>query len=336
MTDMNRAEINLKERILRGVIFFSILLLLADFIYKSYYGINYQTRENCILYTNLPRWAFLIYEFTFELFMTVLVGIFVGTLLQKHFTKYKRFYPRNQFSAFLYAAIIPVCSCSAIPMMGAMQGQLRLRTIITFVVAAPLLNPYIIALSFTVLGNKYAILRIISSLLVALGAGYFVEMVAPKTGISDPEKLLNCSGNTTCSIPGKSIYYETSRIFKKLIPYLFIAGIISLAFEYIQPTEFLEKLQLKEGPLSSAIFILIGMPLYFCNGADILFLQPLVNYGDLSMGSSIAFSLTSTAICVSSFMMLLKYLGKKLTIQLSFFIMAAIFMISQLFEILNF
>ncbi|MDX8340639.1 permease [Draconibacterium sp. IB214405] len=333
---MNKTEKNQKEWILRGLIYFSITLLLADFIYKSYYGINYQTRENCILYTNLPRWAFLIYEFSFDLFMTVLVGIFIGTLLQKHFTKYKRFYPRNQFSAFLYAAVIPVCSCSAIPMMGAMQGQLRLRTIITFVVAAPLLNPYIVALSFTVLGNEYAFLRIVSSLLVALGAGYFAEFVAPKTAISDPEKLLNCSSNSTCTVPGKSIYSETFRIFKKLFPYLLIAGLISLAFEVFQPTELLEKFQLKEGPLSSAVFILIGMPIYFCNGADILFLQPLVNYGDLSMGSSIAFSLTSTAICVSSFMMLLKYLGKKLTIQLSLFIMAAIFMMSQLIEILNF
>ncbi len=333
---MSKMERNRKEWILRGLIYFTIALLLADFIYKTYYGINFQTREKCILYAHLPRWAFLLYEFTLDLFMTVLIGIFVGTLLQKHFTRYKRFYPRNQFSAFVYAAVIPVCSCSAIPMMGAMQGQLRLRTIITFVVAAPLLNPYIVALSFTVLGNEYAFMRIISSLLLAVGAGYFAELVAPKTAIADPEKLLSCTSNTSCGLPGKSIYTESFRIFKKLIPYLLIAGVISLAFEIFQPTEILEKLQLKSGPLSAAAFILIGMPIYFCNGADILFLQPLVNYGGLSMGTSIAFSLTSTAICVSSFMMLLKYLGKKLTIQLSLFIMAAIFILSQIIEIIKF
>lgn len=325
-----------RDTIFKIIIYFTLVILLADFVYKTYYGITYHTREKCILYTTLPRWLFLMYEFTVDLFMTVLIGIFVGTLLQKHFSKHKRLYPRNQFSAFLYASVIPVCSCSAIPMMGAMQGQLRLRTIITFIVAAPLLNPYIIALSFTVLGNEYAFIRIVSSLFLALGAGYFAELVSPKAAISDPEKLLSCSSNTTCAVPGKSMYAETFRIFKQLVPYLLIAGAISLAFEIFQPTELLEKLQLKEGPLSAAIFIFVGMPLYFCNGADILFLQPLVNFGGLSMGTSIAFSLTSTAICVSSFMMLLKYLGKKLTIHISLFIMAAIFIMSQLIGLLNF
>ncbi len=323
-----------KETIFRALIYFTLLLLLADFIYKSYFGITYHTREKCILYTTLPRWLFLAYEFTVDLFMTVLIGIFVGTLLQKHFVKYKRLYPKNQISAFMYASVIPVCSCSSIPMMAAMQGKLRLRTIITFVVAAPLLNPYIVALSFTVLGNQYAIIRIISSLILAVSTGYFAELVAPKTSVSDPEKLLNCT-SSSCAVPGKSIYAETFRIFKQLIPYLLIAGVISLAFEIFQPTELLEKFQLKEGPVSAAVFSIVGMPIYFCNGADILFLQPLVNYGDLSLGTSLAFSLTSTAICISSFMMLLKYLGKKLTIHISLFILAAIFIMSQLIGILN-
>lgn len=324
-----------KDLTYKLLIYFTLVILIADFVYKTYYGITYHTREKCILYTTLPRWLFLMYEFTVDLFMTVIIGIFVGTMLQKHFTKHKRLYPRNPLTAFIYASVIPVCSCSAIPMMGAMQTQLRLRTIITFVVAAPLLNPFIIALSFTVLGNEYAIIRIVSSLVLALSTGYFAELVAPKAAITSPEKLLNCS-NSTCAIPGKSIYSETFRVFKQLVPYLLIAGAFSLAFEIFQPTELLEKLQLKEGPLSSAVFILVGMPIYFCNGADILFLQPLVNYGDLSMGTTIAFSLTSTAICISSFMMLLKYLGNKLTIQISLFIMVAIFVISQVIGIFNF
>lgn len=332
---MEKAKIN-KDIVLKLTIYLVLIILVADFVYKTYYGITYHTREKCILYAALPRWLFLIYEFTVDLFMTVLIGIFIGNLLQKHFVKHKRLYPKNQLSAFLYASVIPVCSCSAIPMVGAMQGQLRLRTIITFVVAAPLLNPYIVALSFTVLGNEYAFIRIVSSLILAVSTGYFAEMVAPKAAISDPEKLLSCTSNSTCAVTGKSIYSETFRIFKQLVPYLLIAGIISLAFEIFQPTELLEKLQLKEGPLSAAVFILVGMPIYFCNGADILFLQPLVQYAGLSLGTSMAFSLTSTAICVSSFMMLLKYIGKKLTIYISLFIMVAIFIISQLIGLINF
>jgi len=318
-----------KERIYPFIIYSVLGILFVDFIYKSYFGINYQTRESCILYASLPRWAFILYEFTVDLFMTVLAGIFLGTILQKYFTKYKRFYPRNQFSAFFYAAVIPVCSCSAIPMIGAMHGQIRLRNIITFVVAAPLLNPYIVALSFTVLGNEYAVLRILASLILAVSTGYFAELVAPGFQVNDPEKIIGGSCKT-CTVTTQNIYTETFRVFRQLIPYLFIAGSISLMFEIFQPYQLLEKIQLKEGPLSVAVFMIVGMPIYLCNGADILFLQPLVNFGGLSLETSLAFSLTSSAICISSFMMLIKYLGKKLTINISLFILLMTFIISEL------
>ncbi len=58
---------------------------------------------------------------------------------------------------------------------------------------------------------------------------------------------------------------------------------------------------------------LIGIPMYLCNGADILLLRPLLDATDLTVGSAMVFSLTSSAVCISSIAMLSGYLGKKLT-----------------------
>jgi uncharacterized membrane protein YraQ (UPF0718 family) len=60
-------------------------------------------------------------------------------------------------------------------------------------------------------------------------------------------------------------------------------------------------------------WILIGVPLYFCNGAEVLFLRPLLNHG-FPVGTGVAFSLTSTAICTTSVAMLLRMIGVKLTL----------------------
>lgn len=59
-------------------------------------------------------------------------------------------------------------------------------------------------------------------------------------------------------------------------------------------------------------WVLVGVPLYFCNGAEVLFVRPLVVHG-FPLGTGVAFSMTSTAICATSIAMLLKVIGRWLT-----------------------
>jgi uncharacterized membrane protein YraQ (UPF0718 family) len=59
----------------------------------------------------------------------------------------------------------------------------------------------------------------------------------------------------------------------------------------------------------------LGVPLYFCNGAEVLFLRPLLNHG-FPVGTAIAFSISATAVCATSIAMLLKLLGARTTIAL--------------------
>jgi len=86
-----------------------------------------------------------------------------------------------------------------------------------------------------------------------------------------------------------------------------------IAFEIMGPLRLIENLPLGADFITLLILVSIGIVIYLCNGADILFLTPLLLYTDLGMGSAIAFSLTSTGICASSIIMLSKFIGKKLT-----------------------
>lgn len=297
----------------KGFIWLSLIILGADTLYKTWFGITMHTREKCVIYSFLPKWAFLFFEYFIELFLVVIAGIFLGTLLEKYFSRFKKYYPRNSLTAFVYASVIPVCSCSAIPLIESMKSRMPLRTIITFVVAAPLLNPYIVTLSFSVLGPVYTSLRIVSSFLVAIGTGWIVEWFYKRMGKPDIGVYKSCEPQG-CSVSKKDVYEKTWNMLSRIAPYILLAGALGLLLEMVNLPKMIENTYLSNDWSTLSIAVLIGAPLYFCNGADVLFLQPLMNYTSLSMGAAMAFSLSSTAICVSSLVMLTRFIGKKLTI----------------------
>jgi len=290
-----------------------LAILLTDTIYSSWYGIHYHTREKCVIYKFFPSWLFLIYEYLVELFLVVLAGTFAGTLTEKYFTRYRKFLPKNQLSAFVYASVIPVCSCSAIPLIESMKNKLPLRTIITFVMAAPLLNPYIIFLSYSILGFWYGNLRILGSFLIALSVGFIVDFAHKRQGQPEIGLYKNCDTTSCGSIIGKDVYRKTWVLTGKIAPYILMAGILGLLFELTGPLQLIDQLPFDRGIITLLLLTGTGTAIYLCNGADILFLAPVLQYTDLGLGDALAFSLSSTAVCASSIIMLSRFLGRKLT-----------------------
>jgi uncharacterized membrane protein YraQ (UPF0718 family) len=184
---------------------------------------------------------------------------------------------------------------------------------ITFIMAAPLLNPYIIILSFSVLGPLYGTARIISSFALAFGVGITAElaykwMKEPSIGV-----YRSCNAKACAAISSNNVYDKTWSVFKMILPYTLAAGTLALGFELLKPAGVLESLDFTGGWKSLVLIIMIGVPLYFCNGGDVLFLEPLIEYTDMTMGIAIAFSLTSTAVCTTSIVMMSRFLGKRLT-----------------------
>lgn len=292
----------------------AFIILSADFIYKTVKDITSATKEKCVLYLSLPKSGFLFYEYFLELFFVVLVGVFIAVLLESWFSRFKKFYPKNPYTAFLYGSILPVCSCTAIPIVKSMEGKISIRTLISFIISAPLLNPYIIVLSFSVLGFKYGVLRIVCSFLLAILTGFIVEFFYDK----DKKKLelseIPTSHNkTSCPIVKTDKFLQTFNLMKSIFPFLIIAGVLGIVAELYVPVDYLQKMNFSNNFLDLAIVILIGIPMYYCNGADVILLKPLITHSGLSLGTAMAFSLTSTAVCVTSIVMLIKFLNKKLT-----------------------
>jgi hypothetical protein len=84
-----------KRLIIKILIIASITLLVSDFAYRTINDIDYFNREKCIIYTLLPEWGFLLYEYLFEFSVIVFAGIFIALLLERYFSRYGRFYPKT-------------------------------------------------------------------------------------------------------------------------------------------------------------------------------------------------------------------------------------------------
>jgi len=315
---MNTQKINKRRKepinplLARIIIWTAVTLIIVDMVYANINGINQMNREAlCIVYQSLPRWLFLFYQNFLELSIVVLIGVFSGVLIENYIRKLKRFFPKNQLLAFVYGSILPICSCGAIPLIEVMKQRVSLRVIITFLIAAPLLNPYIIVLSVSVMGLKYCFIRIISTFILAIFTGLSVDWIAKRFLKEELGKYEVC--NTNCAVFSSDPFVKTLLMTKKLLPYIFIGGVISFSVELFNPKQLLSVFNFSNDWLSMLIMAVIGIPIYMCNGADIFILKPLLTFTDLSLGSAMVFSLTSSAVCISSIVMLSKFLGKRLT-----------------------
>jgi uncharacterized membrane protein YraQ (UPF0718 family) len=325
----NRAKVSLaaNQIMARTIIMGSILVMVADTVYMNINGIFDGDHRRCIVFNAMPQWAFYLLENVVELLIVVIIGVMIGVVAEQYFRKIKRFYPKNQLLAFLYASILPVCSCGVVPLIDSMKRRTSLRVIVTFVCAAPLLDPYVIFLSYTVLGMKYVLLRIVSSFLLAYTAGWCVQLGARWMGITDWQNNGVC-GRQCDFVVERDPFVKTLKITKRLLPYIAIGGLLSFVFAMLDTKELLHDINLNREPYSAMVMTAFGIPIYMCHGADVLFLKPFLQYTDLSLGSAMAFSLSSSALCVSSIVMLAKYLGKRIAMLLTASIAVLIVLLS--------
>jgi uncharacterized membrane protein YraQ (UPF0718 family) len=298
----------------RILIWTSLTLLIADMIYANINGINMMNREAlCIVYQVLPRWLFLCWEFIIETCVVVLIGIFAGAIVEKYSYKLKRFFPKNQLLAFVYGAVLPICSCGAIPLIEVMKQRCSLRTIITFIIAAPLLNPFIVIMSFSLLGVQYTIIRIVASFVLAMGAGIMVEWISKKFFKKEYGKYESCNPSGGCTAFTQDVFVKTMLLMKQIMPYILVGGLITLSLELFNPKQVLSFFNFSNQWLSMLIMLVVGIPIFVCNGADMLIMKPLLEFTDLTIGSSMVFSLASSSVCISSIVITAKFLGKKMT-----------------------
>ena len=219
--------------------------------------------------------------------------------------------------ASLLGIITPFCSCSAIPLfLGFVQAGVPLGTTFSFLVASPMINEVALVLLLGLFGWKIALMYIISGLIISILSGIIIGKMKVES-LVEPfvyQNTINGNINLPTMTRRERIIYAkdyTLDILKKVWVYILVGiGIGAWIHGYV-PADFLAQYAGSDKWYAVPLAVLIGVPLY-SNAAGVIPLVSALTEKGVSMGTTLAFMMSVTALSLPEFMILKKVMKLKL------------------------
>jgi hypothetical protein len=247
-----------------------------------------------------------------------------------------RLFPRNKVGATLVGTFLgvlfPVCECGVVPVVRRLyQKGLPISSGIAFLLAAPVINPVVIASTYAAFGASTIFwARIAFTVLVAFGVGLvfiaqssFVRVMLPRSlapmmgGANDE---LRASNDDSLDIRHSSLAARLQRAFGiaaddffDMGRYLVIGGLIATALQTFVPQTAL--VSIGRNPVTSVVALqALAFVLSVCSTVDAFLALSFVN--TFSAGSIIAFLVFGPMIDIKSTMMFIGVFRKRIVFYL--------------------
>ena len=162
--------------------------------------------------------------------------------------------------------LTPFCACSTIPMtVGLLKARVPFGSVMSFVVASPILNPFVLGMLVALLGIKAAIIYATVSFTAAVLFGLILE----KLGFARQVKKVIITGATRNDIELSAFKDRLKNAFKSALSdfravflYLVIGVAIGAVIKGFMPQQFIVKVAGPQNPLAVPVAAVIGIPLY--------------------------------------------------------------------------
>jgi uncharacterized membrane protein YraQ (UPF0718 family) len=266
---------------------------------------------------------FFIFD-TIKIFILLTVIIFCVSIIRSYLPpekikvilSHKNKYVGNILASLL-GIITPFCSCSAIPLfLGFIQAGVPLGTTFSFLVASPMINEVALVLLLGMFGWKIALMYIVSGLFISIFSGIIIGKMKVESLVESFVFQNTINGSVELPKMGRIeriIYAKdyTLNILKKVWIYILIGiGIGAWIHGYV-PSDFLAQYAGSDKWYAVPLAVLIGIPLY-SNTAGIIPLVSALTEKGVSMGTTLAFMMSVTALSLPEFMILKKIMKIKL------------------------
>jgi uncharacterized membrane protein YraQ (UPF0718 family) len=213
----------------------------------------------------------------------------------------------NFMGAFV-GALTPFCACSTIPLtIGFLEAGITFGSIMSFVIASPLLNPIILAMLVALMGWQVCAVYFIIVFAGAVVFGLIMEkagwakLVKKVRIVGEQEEKQEVPKALTSKI--KLAYFKAWEDFKAVLIYLLIGvGIGSIIYGYL-PQELVLRFAGPQNPLAIPIAAIIGIPLYIRVESAIPIGVALLQKG-MSMGAVIALIIGGAGMAIPEMSML--------------------------------
>ncbi|KPJ72753.1 hypothetical protein AMJ52_05345 [candidate division TA06 bacterium DG_78] len=277
-----------------------------------------------------------LYLYSFRVFPFFIGGCILSGYILRFFSGRWRL-PSNMLGSTTLGAVIPLCSCATIPMVrGMLAAKMPIRAAIAFLIATPILSPFIIFMSYGVIGLKFTLVRIISVFILAIVAGLFIEKVVGREEVEKDTDFQNlCKGCARASMvhdtTNSPLIIAWNQI-RYLLKYMVLGVFLGALLEEYLPISIVAK-YMNSSFLGLFAATTVGLPLYLCSGQEVLLLKPLMDMG-LPLGHAIAFTIATNGICLTSIALLIGAIGKKTTTWLTILFWAGSFILGFLINLI--
>jgi uncharacterized membrane protein YraQ (UPF0718 family) len=221
--------------------------------------------------------------------------------------------------AVLFGAVTPFCACSTVPItLGFIQAGVPFGTVMTFVIASPLMDPLVFIMLGTFMGWDTAVIFLILTSVISIAAGITLE----KLGWADQVKKVRMKEGADAlhselpkGVKGrlKIAFIKAWGDFKSVFVYMIIGVAVGSAIYGYLPEALLTRVAGADNQLAVLIIALIGMPLYIRVESAIPIGLALLKKG-ASMGSVIALIISGAGIAIPELTMFAGIFKRKIII----------------------
>jgi len=230
--------------------------------------------------------------------------------------------PSGVVAAVLLGAFLPGCACASIPMaMALIKAGAGLGTATAFLMASPLLSPQTAVLTWAMLGPKFALGRIFMAITGPVIVGLVFQRLEkaglsgfalPKASAASAQNACAEDGHSCCCAGHRKTFIKSFvTITADLSKYFMLGMVIAALFTWLIP-EHAIKDHIGSGPLAYLLALVLGIPVYVCEGQEIPITFALVSKG-VAPGPAFTFMLGSVGTCIPTLIMAFKLLGRKPT-----------------------
>lgn len=285
-----------------------------------------------------------------QAFPFILFGVFISSIIQIFVSQEAlvKFFPRNKIAAFFVAIVsgffLPVCDCAIIPVAGRLVKKgVPLPVAVTFMLAAPTVNPIVIASTFYAFpGNpSVAFYRLYLGITVAVAAGLTFLLFPEKGSMlrSNPRGVACSCGCCDGEAAGgrgvmgriNAVFMHASTEFFEVSRFLIVGAFLSTLVQTVLPKGILANLGGLD-VLSLLVMMAAAFLLSICSTSDAFIARTFT--GQFAMGSVMGFLVLGPMIDIKNLLMLLGNFKKRFVIKLVFTIFGISFVLLYVFSII--
>ncbi len=281
-----------------------------------------------------------------QAFPFLLLGVLVSSIIQVFVSKEMviKYFPKSKaasfFTAILGGLFFPVCDCAIVPVASRLVKKgVPLYAAVTFMLAAPIVNPIVIASTLYAFPGQpsVAFYRIYLGVTIAVASGLvflFFPENEKKLLTGSNSLLCNCTYCSSIGTKGgvrekiSAIFKHAGEEFFDVGRFLVIGALLTSIFQVAIPKDLLLEVG-NSGVVSLLIMMAAAFILSVCSSSDAFIARSFAN--QFSMGSVMGFLVLGPMIDIKNVLMLLGSFNKRFVVKFLFVVCGLAFAILLLF-----